>query len=168
MSAKRKRNRWAWRVGLGRLVFVLCLLLASGGHAADSTDSTETTGVGGNAVRKELTAKGYTLLLVHPEVDTIDGQPCARSLKEIAPRVGGVLLVTPPDATSRLVREAVEAGISRVWMQQGAESDAAVRFCDEHGVAAVHHQCILTFCEPAAWPHRFHRRLRAIFGRLPR
>ena len=50
MSAKRKRNRWAWRVGLGRLVFVLCLLLASGAHAADSTDSTETTGVGGNAV----------------------------------------------------------------------------------------------------------------------
>jgi hypothetical protein len=50
MSAKRKRNRWAWRVGLGRLVFVLCLLLASGAYAADSPDRTETTGVGGKAV----------------------------------------------------------------------------------------------------------------------
>jgi hypothetical protein len=32
----------------------------------------------------------------------------------------------------------------------------------------VHHQCILMFGEPAAWPHRFHRRVRAIFGRLPK
>jgi len=122
----------------------------------------------GNAVRKELTANGYTVLLVHPEADTIDGHACARSLREVASRVGGVVLVTPPEATSRLVREAAAAGIRRVWMQQGAECADAVRFCQEHAVAAVHHQCILMFNEPGAWPHRFHRRLRALFGRLPK
>lgn len=122
----------------------------------------------GNAVRKELTANGYTVLVVHPEADTIDNHPCARSLQEVAPRVGGVVFVTPPEATSRLVREAEAAGIRRVWMQQGAESADAVQFCQEHAIAAVHHQCILMFNEPGAWPHRFHRRLRAVFGRLPR
>jgi uncharacterized protein len=122
----------------------------------------------GNAVRKELAAKGYTVRLVHPDVDAIEGQPCARSLRDVAAEVGGVVLVTPPEVTAALVREAAEAGIRRVWMQQGAESEEAVRFCEQHGVDVVHHQCILMFGEPAAWPHRFHRRVRAIFGRLPK
>ena len=50
MSAQSKRGRWVRRDGVWGLVFALCFLLASGAHAADSTDSTETTGVGGNAV----------------------------------------------------------------------------------------------------------------------
>lgn len=121
----------------------------------------------GNAVRKELAAKGYTLLLVHPQADAIAGSTCARTLKEVADKVGGAILVTPPAVTGKLVREAAEAGISRVWMQQGAESDEAVRYCEEHGVKVVHRQCILMFSEPAAFPHRFHRGLLRLFRRLP-
>jgi predicted CoA-binding protein len=121
----------------------------------------------GNAVRKELAAKGYTLLLVHPQADSVEGTRCARSVKEVADRVGGAILVTPPAVTGKLVREVADAGISRVWMQQGAESDEAVRFCEEHGVKVVHHQCILMFSEPAAFPHRLHRGLLRLFRRLP-
>ncbi len=121
----------------------------------------------GNAVRKELTAKGYQLVLVHPEASTIEGMPCARSLKDVAGRVGGVILVTPPAATGKLVREAAESGIRRVWMQQGAESDEAVRFCEEHGVKVVHRQCVLMFSEPAGFPHRVHRGILRLFRRLP-
>jgi predicted CoA-binding protein len=50
----------------------------------------------GNAVRKELLEKGYQLFVVHPEADQIADQPCAHTLAEVAPRVGGVVLVTPP------------------------------------------------------------------------
>ena len=121
----------------------------------------------GNAVRKELAAKGYTLLLVHPQADAIEGTRCVRAIKDVADRVGGVILVTPPAATAQLVREVADAGIRRVWMQQGAESDEAVRYCEQHGVKVVHHQCILMFSEPAAFPHRFHRGLVRLFGRLP-
>ena len=88
-------------------------------------------------------------------------------IKDVADRVGGVILVTPPTATAQLVREVADAGIRRVWMQQGAESDEAVRYCEQHGVKVVHHQCILMFSEPAAFPHRFHRGLVRLFGRLP-
>jgi len=121
----------------------------------------------GNAVRKELAAKGYTLLLVHPEADAIEGTRCARSVRDVADRVGGVILVTPPAATAKLVREVAEAGIGRVWIQQGAESDEAIRYCEQHGVKVVHHQCVLMFSEPAAFPHRLHRGLLRLFGRLP-
>ncbi len=121
----------------------------------------------GNAVRRELTAKGYTLLLVHPAATAIEGIPCARTVKEVADRVGGAILVTPPAVTSKLVREAADAGIRRVWIQQGAESDEAVRFCEQHGVAVVHHQCVLMYPESAAFPHRVHRGLLKLFRRLP-
>ena len=121
----------------------------------------------GNAIRKELAGKGYSVLLVHPEAAAIDGQPCARSLNDIASKVGGVVLVTPPASTAVLVREAAEAGIRRIWMQQGAASPEAIAFCEKEGLAAVHGECILMFAEPAMWFHRAHRGINRIIGRLP-
>jgi uncharacterized protein len=121
----------------------------------------------GHAVRKELTAKGYQLLLVHPEADSIAGQPCARSLKDVAARVGGVVCVTPPASTTRIVEEAAAAGITRVWMQQGAASPEAIDYCRQHGLAAVHGECILMFAEPSMWLHRFHRGINRMIGKLP-
>jgi predicted CoA-binding protein len=122
----------------------------------------------GNAVRKDLGAKGYEIHLVHPEADVIAGQSCARSLREVAGRVGGVLLVTPPAATERVVREAADAGIRRVWMQQGAESAEAIRFCEEHGIAVVHGECVMMFAEPTGAFHGTHRWFRRVFRGLPR
>jgi uncharacterized protein len=127
------------------------------------------TGKGfGNAIRKELAARGYTIHLVHPEADAIDGQSCARSLRDVADKVGGVVLVTPPASTEKLVRQAAEAGVRRVWLQQGAESSDAIGFCEREGIDVVHHECILMFAEPAGFPHGLHRWLRKIFGRMPR
>lgn len=121
----------------------------------------------GNVVRKELSEKGYHLTIVHPEADKIGDQPCAHSLAEVAGRVDGLVLVTPPAQTERLVQEAASLGIRRVWMQQGAESPAAIEACERNGIAAVHNECILMFAEPAAWFHRAHRWARGTFGELP-
>lgn len=121
----------------------------------------------GNAVRKELGRKGFVLHVVHPEAKSIDGQPCYGSLAALPEPVGGLVLVTPPAETDKLVREAFVAGIPRIWMQQGAESEAAIRFCEERGIPLVHHECILMFAEPAAWFHRAHRWVRRASGHLP-
>ena len=121
----------------------------------------------GNFARKELTSRGFTLHLVHPEVDAIDGQPCARKLSDVAAKVGGVVLITPPEVTRRLVHEAAEAGIKRVWMQQGAEDPEAIRFCEEHGMSVVHGQCILMFMPKPGFLHGSHKLVNRITGRLP-
>ncbi len=122
----------------------------------------------GNAVLKELKAKGYRVRVVHPDADAIGGEPCARSLREVAAAVGGAVLVTPPAETEKLVREAADAGVTRLWIQQGAESEAAIKTCEERGIEAVHHRCILMFAHPTTGVHRFHRGVLALFGRLPR
>ena len=73
-----------------------------------------------------------------------------------------------PAQTQQVVRDAAAAGIRRVWLQQGAESAAAIRFCEENGISTVHGECILMFAEPAAFYHRAHRWVWKLLGKLPR
>ena len=120
----------------------------------------------GNIASKELRNKGYKVITVHPEAESIDGVQCYPSLKDLPEPVGGVLVVVPPKETEKVVREAHEAGITRVWMQQGAASDEAVRFCTDNNMTIVHGRCILMFAQPAGF-HKFHHWLWKILGKLP-
>ena len=74
----------------------------------------------------------------------------------------------PPAETEKVVHEIAEVGIPRVWMQQGAESEDAIRFCEEHGIRVVAGECILMFAEPAEFAHRLHRWIWGLLGKLPR
>lgn len=121
----------------------------------------------GNVVLKELRSKGYEMLPVHPEATETQDLTCVRSVADAAGAVGGLVLVTPPDATEHLVREAAAASIPRIWMQQGAESPAAVALCKESGIDVVHGECILMFAVPVRHVHRFHRWIQGLLGKLP-
>lgn len=81
----------------------------------------------GNNAFKELKTKGYKLTLVHPSGEIIEGQQTYPSLKALPEKVGGVLVVVPPAQAEKVVHEAHEEGIDRVWLQQGAESKAAIQ-----------------------------------------
>lgn len=120
----------------------------------------------GHAVYEDLTRKGYRVLLIHPEVDEIGGVPCYRSIADLPARVDGLVLVVPPQQSEILVKEAHEAGIRRVWMQQGAESEDAIRYCEDHGMDVVHGQCIMMFADPKG-VHKLHHWVRDLFGKLP-
>jgi len=50
----------------------------------------------GNTAYRELKAKGYRLVPVHPEAETLEGDLCARSLATLPTPVGGVLVIVPP------------------------------------------------------------------------
>ena len=52
-------------------------------------------------------------------------------------RVHGVSIITPPAITERIVDEAHAAGIPRLWMQPGAESDLAVARARAHGMSVI-------------------------------
>ena len=121
----------------------------------------------GNMAYKELKEKGYKLYPVHPQVEVIEGDICYPSLSDLPEEVDGVLIVLPPSETEKVVVEAYHAGITRVWMQQGAESDAAIRYCEENGISVVHGECVLMFADPTAFHHRAHRWVWGVLGKLP-
>jgi uncharacterized protein len=121
----------------------------------------------GNAVLKDLREKGYEVRIVHPEAAEIAGLPCSPSLELLAGEVEAVVVITPPSSTETLVRQAAAAGIRRVWMQPGAESEDAIRFCEKEGIDLVHGLCILMYVEPAMWMHRAHRFVRHLMHTAP-
>jgi predicted CoA-binding protein len=122
----------------------------------------------GNIAYRELKAKGYRLVPVHPTAESLEGTRCYRSLGDLPEPVGGLVVVVPPEQTERVVQAAAGAGIKRVWMQPGAESEAAIRYCEQNGITVVHGECILMFAEPAGFGHRAHRWVWKILGKLPR
>jgi len=121
----------------------------------------------GNTIIKELSTKGFDVIPVHPEAETIDGRPCARSLAELSDDVDRLVAVVPPEQTLRLVEQAPAAGITKIWMQQGAESPEAVELCERNDITVVHGECILMFAEPVTSIHRFHRWIWRLLGKLP-
>jgi hypothetical protein len=121
----------------------------------------------GQMAWKALVKRGYETFPVNPNADEIGGQRCYHSLADLPPGVGGVLLVVPPVDTERVVREAAAAGIRRVWMQQGAESPAALDTCRDLGIDAVAGECILMFVDTRHFPHNIHHWIWGALGKLP-
>ncbi len=121
----------------------------------------------GNAILRDLKARGYRVLPVHPHADQIGGERCWPSLRSLPEPVGGVVIVIPPAETEKVVVEAVETGIRRVWMQQGAESPKAIAYCRDNGVSVISGACIMMFAEPRSFPHNVHHWLWRIMGKLP-
>jgi hypothetical protein len=121
-----------------------------------------------NAAYRELRSKGYTLVPVNPSADTVEGERCYQSLLHLPCRVDGAIVMVPREQTVQVVRDAAAAGIRRIWIQQGAESQAALDACTEAGISVIAGECILMFTEPAHWLHRTHRFGRRLLGSLPR
>lgn len=121
----------------------------------------------GGAAYRALRAAGYRVFAVHPEAERLEGDPCYRNLASLPEPVGAVLAIVPPAKTEALVAEVAAAGIKYLWMQQGAESPAAIAACEQAGIRYVAGECILMFAEPTPWFHRVHRFIRKVTQGLP-
>lgn len=120
-----------------------------------------------SSVNRELKARGYRVLPVNPHAKTIAGEQCYPRVTALPEKVGGVVVFTPPAESAQVVRDAAARGITRVWLQQGAESPAALAFCLEKGMQVVSGKCILMFAEPVGSIHGVHRWFAKVFGKLP-
>lgn len=121
----------------------------------------------GNSAYRELRAKGYQLYPIHPEAEILEGDRAYKDFVSLPEKVGGVIIIVPPAQTEKVVQEAAAAGIPRIWMQQGAESEAAIRFCQEKGIAEVHGECIMMYAGQAGY-HKFHRWIMKMVGKAPK
>ncbi len=82
----------------------------------------------GNKVLRAYMQAGREAVPVHPSAATIEGRTAYASLGDVPDVSGldGVSIVTPPAVTERVVRDAIRAGVTRLWMQPGAESPSAI------------------------------------------
>jgi predicted CoA-binding protein len=122
----------------------------------------------GSTAYRELKGKGYRVFPINPKAETIEGETCYPNVGALPEEVDGLLIVLPPSQTEKVVREAADAGIPRVWIQQGSQSDEAIRLCKENGMSVVDGECILMFAEPVGFLHRVHRWVWGLLGKLPK
>jgi hypothetical protein len=97
----------------------------------------------GNITFRELKRRGKQVYPVNRRSTQIEGETCYPSLTALPEPVDRVLIVVPPKQGEAVVKEASEAGIGGVWFQPGAESDAALAYCESRGMVAVSGHCIL-------------------------
>lgn len=120
---------------------------------------------------RELLARGYDVVPVNPNGGTMEGRVAVPRVLDVRPPVDGALVLTPPEATERVVRECAAAGVRRVWLHRGAGrgavSEEAVAFCREQGIAVVAGECPYMFLPKAGLFHRLHGLLRRLERRGP-
>ena len=97
----------------------------------------------GNMTFRELVKRGKRVYPVNPNATEVEGYACYPDLRSLPEKVDRVLIVVPPELGVDVVKEALEIGITSVWFQPGAESDAAVDYAEDHGMEAISGHCIL-------------------------
>jgi uncharacterized protein len=120
-------------------------------------------------ILRELVRRGYDVVPVNPGLAEVEGRRCVPRLQEIAPPADAALLLTGPGATEQVLRDAVQAGIRKVWLHRGGGpgvgTPAALAFCEANGIETVHDLCPFMLFPDAPFPHRVHGFLRRTLGR---
>ncbi|MEM2986551.1 MAG: CoA-binding protein [Nitrososphaerota archaeon] len=97
----------------------------------------------GYKVYKDLKEAGYKVYPVNPNASEILGDKCYPNLESLPIKPDVVNIVVPPNITEKIVKECKKLNIKKVWMQPGAESEEAIKFCNENGIDVVYGVCIM-------------------------
>jgi predicted CoA-binding protein len=118
----------------------------------------------GSAIYTELKQRGFEVYGVNPQMDQIEGDPCYHDLASLAGKVDGVVICVSPQQTASVVRDAAAAGITKIWIQQGAQSVESGKAAKDAGVDPVTGKCILMYAGEANSIHGFHKFVSKVFG----
>ena len=97
----------------------------------------------GHIIFQDLKRAGYRLYAVNLKGGDQGSVRTYRSVSDLPRDVEVVNFVIPSQAGEQVARECAEAGLERVWLQPGAESDELIELCDRLGLRVVHHRCAM-------------------------
>jgi len=125
-----------------------------------------------NLIYQRLKKLGREVFAVNPHLQTFEGDPCYPDLQSIPGGIDGVVIVTRPEVTQRIVHDCADAGVRRVWMHQSlakgsSVSPEAVEFCRQHGISVIAGACPMMFGPGVDFGHRCMRWVMKLTGGLP-
>jgi predicted CoA-binding protein len=125
-----------------------------------------------NLIYRRLKSSGHDVFPVNPNMPDFEGDHCYPDLKSIPGGVDGVVIITRPETTARIVRDCDAAGIRRVWMHESivkgsSVSSEAVEYCRQHDISVIAGACPMMFGDGVDFGHTCMRWLMNITGRLP-
>jgi len=126
----------------------------------------------GNLIYQRLKTTGHEVFAVNPHMQTFEGDRCYPDLQSIPGGVDGVVIITRPTTTQRIVRDCNEAGVRRVWMHRSmgkgtSVSSEAVEYCHQHDISVIAGACPMMYGEGADVGHTCMRWILKLTGGLP-
>jgi predicted CoA-binding protein len=97
----------------------------------------------GNVIVRNLAGKGYTVLPVNPHETTIAGLAAYPTLGAAPPPIHLVSVVTPPEDTLIILKEAAELALPAVFLQEGSFDDAVLDFAARAPFKTMYDACIM-------------------------
>ncbi len=101
-----------------------------------------------------LLQHGFKVVPVNPKAESILGQRCFASLKDIPFPVDLVDVFRASEHTPPLAREAVEIGAKGLWLQLGVKSAEACAIASQGGLMVVQDKCLKIEHHRLAVPRR--------------
>jgi uncharacterized protein len=126
----------------------------------------------GNLIYQRLKRSGHAVFPVNPHMQTFEGDRCYPDLQSIPGGVDGVVIVTRPEVTERIVHDCGDAGVHRVWMHQGmgkgtSVSREAVKYCRDHDISVIAGACPMMYGADVDFGHTCMRWVLKFTGGLP-
>lgn len=126
----------------------------------------------GNLIYRRLKSTGHEVFPVNPNMATFEGDRCYPDLQSIPGGVDGVVIVTRPEITARIVRDCDATGVRRVWMHQSqakgsSVSSEAVDYCRQRGISVVEGGCPMMYGPRVDFGHTCMRWLLHLTGKEP-
>lgn len=75
---------------------------------------------------------------INPNEAEVLGQKAYPNLASLPEKVKSISIITPPTRTERIVDNAIEHGVTSIWMQPGAESALAVKKAQDAGIDVIY------------------------------
>ena len=95
-----------------------------------------------NFVGRYLQRNGYDIVPVNPREETILGQKCYASLKDIPGEIDTVDVFRKRDAVPEIARDAVEIGAKCLWLQYNVISSEGAEIAVAGGLDVVMDRCM--------------------------
>jgi len=118
-------------------------LLSEPGATIAVIGATDRPGKYGGIIYRDLKRKGYKVFAVNPYRETVDGDPCWKSVRDL-PEVATIAdFVIPAERGLMVLDQCEEAGILNIWLQPGAESRELKDKLEAGPFSWLAHACIM-------------------------
>ena len=80
----------------------------------------------GNRAVRAYQQQGYTVIPINPHETEVEGLKAYASVLDVPGPIDMASFYVPPDIGERVIDEVAQKGITEVWFNPGAESDALI------------------------------------------
>jgi len=114
-----------------------------------STKTIAVVGLSSNPLRPSfgvsqyMQHKGYRIIPVNPNEQTVLGEKAYSSLAEVPDKIDLVDVFRRPEFVPEIVDEAIRLKIKAVWLQEGVVHQPAAKKARDSGILVVMDKCIL-------------------------